>query len=98
MRGRHAFMPDNPKFAEYEHPWDEYAGNIDVVMRSLNLRELLWKNEATRLHRGRLIYYEDQWKEVARLQGYDFPTMKPYEKGTMASYRPNQAGKYQAGL
>ncbi|KAF3310722.1 hypothetical protein TWF173_009339 [Orbilia oligospora] len=81
MRGRHAFMPDTPDFAEYEHPWDEYAGNIDVVMRPLNLKELLWKNEATRLQRGRLIYYDDQWKEVAARKGYDVPIIRSHKKG-----------------
>ncbi|KAF3199584.1 hypothetical protein TWF191_004400 [Orbilia oligospora] len=81
MRGRHAFMPDTPDFAEYEHPWDEYAGNIDVVMRPLNLKELLWKNEATRLQRGRLIYYDDQWKEVAARKGYDVPIVRSHKKG-----------------
>ncbi|KAK6518447.1 hypothetical protein TWF506_005601 [Arthrobotrys conoides] len=81
MRGRHAFMPDTPAFAEYEHPWDEYAGDIDVVMRPLNLKELLWKNEATRLQRGRLIYYDDQWKEVAARKGFGVPTIKYYKKG-----------------
>ncbi|KAK6501123.1 hypothetical protein TWF481_008971 [Arthrobotrys musiformis] len=70
MRGRHAYMPDLPTFEEYEHPWDEYAGNIDFVMRPLNLREHLWVNEATRLQRGRLLFYDDQWKQVAERKGY----------------------------
>ncbi|KAK6532261.1 hypothetical protein TWF281_006453 [Arthrobotrys megalospora] len=94
-RGRHCFLPDLPNFEEYEHPWDEYYGNINEVMRPLNMKARMWMNESRRLQRATNIHMDEEWKKIANRKGYMPEMTKAYEAAGKPT-RPMKRGP--AGL